>query len=307
MIDMEKEYIVGMDGGGTGTNIQAYGRNHSSLGEWKVGPLNINGQSYEKTAETVRNAIHMVRQSGLSIEDCKGICIGAAGISNKDTASVITQALQEEGVKGKIKLVGDHETALAAAFPDMWGIILISGTGSICYGRDRYGTRYRVGGYGHIIDDDGSAYAIGRDILRAVALEYDGREEATSLKEAVFDRLGLSSMEELITWLYSPERTKKEIAALAPLAEAEEERDSAAARIIEKASRELSTMAATMLCKLPEAEKIVLGGSVFLKNQRIRERFIEHIGRSYPQIQIENMSENAAVGAVRIIKEELGW
>lgn len=86
-------------------------------------------------------------------------------------------------MQGVIRLVGDHETALAGALEEPAGVILIAGTGSICYGVNESGAKFRAGGYGHIIDDAGSAYAIGRDILKAVVRSSDGRQGQTVLKE----------------------------------------------------------------------------------------------------------------------------
>ncbi|WP_312430280.1 BadF/BadG/BcrA/BcrD ATPase family protein [Lacrimispora sp.] len=117
------------------------------------------------------------------MSDCRGICIGAAGISNRDTAKLLTRNLKEQGMQGVIRLVGDHETALAGALEEPAGVILIAGTGSICYGINESGAKFRAGGYGHIIDDAGSAYAIGKDILKAVVRSSDGRQGQTVLKE----------------------------------------------------------------------------------------------------------------------------
>ena len=61
-----------------------------------------------------------------------------------------------------------------------------------------------VGGYGYLIDDGGSGYALGRDILTAVVRAADGRGPATALTQAVFAALGVQSVGEIITWLYAP-------------------------------------------------------------------------------------------------------
>lgn len=310
---MDNDFILGMDGGGTATVVSAFSKNGCCLGEWKAGSLNVNGQSYEETIGTVADIILLIEKAGLPVGACRGICIGAAGISNPDTAAVITGALRQAGMQGAIKLVGDQETALAAAFPELWGVILIAGTGSICYGKSKDGTAYRVGGYGHIIDDAGSAYAIGRDILQAVVRGYDGRTPATVLTDLVYKQLNIGSMEELISWLYAPDRTKKEIAALAPLSETavcsinERAEDAAAAAILTHAAEELALLAGVMLQRIPETNKIVLSGSVLLKNKIVRKKFTDCINRLYPQVMLEETKESAAVGAARIIRKELGW
>lgn len=310
---MDNDFILGIDGGGTATVVSAFSKDGCCLGEWKAGSLNVNGQSYEETTGTIADIILLIERAGLPISASRGICIGAAGISNPDTAAVITGALRQAGMQGAIKLVGDQETALAAAFPELWGVILIAGTGSICYGKSKDGTAYRVGGYGHIIDDAGSAYAIGRDILQAVVRGYDGRTQATVLTDLVYKQLNIGSMGELISWLYAPDRTKKEIAALAPLSETaassiiNEGTEDAAAAILNHAAEELALLADVMLQRIPETNKIVLSGSVLLKNKIVRKKFTDCINQLYPQVMLEETKESAAVGAARIIRKELCW
>lgn len=86
----------------------------------------------------------------------------------------------------------------------------MAGTGAICCGRDGAGNRTRVGGYGYLIDDGGSGYALGRDILTAVVRAADGRGPATALTQAVFAALGVRSVGEIITWLYAPRHRGQE-------------------------------------------------------------------------------------------------
>ena len=69
----------------------------------------------------------------------------------------------------------DQETALAGALGAPCGMVLIAGTGSICFGRDAVVKQPGSGGYGHKIDDEGSGYALGRDALAAVVRAQDGR------------------------------------------------------------------------------------------------------------------------------------
>ena len=114
--------------------------------------------------------------------------------------------------------------------------MLISGTGSVCCGRNDSGTLFRTGGYGWRVDDEGSGYAIGRDILRAAVRAEDGRGPATVLKQAVLEQLGLPDIPGLVAWMYAPQTGKKEVAALAPLLnQALERQDEAAGLIVRHA------------------------------------------------------------------------
>lgn len=157
-----------------------------------------------------------------------------------------------------------------------------------------------------MIDDAGSAYAIGRDILKAMVYGIDGRGEATVLKKAVFKKLSINEVEELVTWLYAPERKKSEIAALAVvLEEAVSEGDKAAEQILETAVWELFMLIKAVMTKLRDSKTLVLGGSVLLNNFKISSRLSELVKQEYPQITIVNMQNHAAYGAVKLIRREL--
>lgn len=52
---------------------------------FRLGPLNINGQSREAAEHTLTDLKRELELSGMNMSGCIGICIGAAGISNRDT------------------------------------------------------------------------------------------------------------------------------------------------------------------------------------------------------------------------------
>lgn len=108
-----------MDGGGTATTAMAAGLDGSLMATFRLGPLNINGQSREAAENTLAELKAELEKSGLNMSDCRGICIGAAGISNRDTAELLTRNLKEQGMQGVIRLVGDHETAWQALWRNL--------------------------------------------------------------------------------------------------------------------------------------------------------------------------------------------
>ncbi|WP_349946537.1 BadF/BadG/BcrA/BcrD ATPase family protein [Lacrimispora sp. BS-2] len=304
---MKESFVIGMDGGGTATTVMAAGLDGGLMATFRLGPLNINGQSREAAENTLAELKAELEKSGLNMRDCRGICIGAAGISNRDTAELLTRNLKEQGMQGVIRLVGDHETALAGALEEPAGVILIAGTGSICCGIHESGAKFRAGGCGHIIDDAGSAYAIGRDILKAVVRAEDGRAGRTILKEKAFRFLNADSVEDLITWLYKPGRSKKEIAALAPLLEEGiREKDQASIEILDHCAKDLAELAGAVLIHFDFPVSLVVSGSVLMKNNEIYHLFCENAKKKFPRLEIMKMRGEAAQGAIRIILREMG-
>ncbi len=298
-------HIVGMDGGGTKTVICISDLLGNVKDQFYAGAFNLNGQGEQKTRDTLSYIIETLKSKGYNPEECEGLGIGAAGISNCSVSIFLKKEMQINGYHCPVYLYGDHETALAASFPSCHGIILIAGTGSICYGKDRNDNSVRAGGYGHLVDDAGSGYAIARDILIAVVRAEDGRSNDTKLKNLLLEKLGINSMEELMKYLYQEGRTKKEIAGLALLLEkAIFMGDTVALKIEEKSVDELYQLFHAVKRKLPDERNLVFSGSVLINNKRINSMVRDKIMSEYKEMQIVESTIEAAAGALCLLRKE---
>ncbi len=276
-------YYIGMDGGGTGTDVLVTDKGKDLL-RIKAGGLNYNSFGPAKVEETLINIKDTLEEKGFAPGDCLALGIGCAGISNPDAQRFIKNTLSGMGYNCPAILFGDQKAAMYGAFEREDGILLISGTGSICLGQMKQGSvEYRAGGFGHLIDDEGSAYALGRDILSAVVRAGDGREKPTALTEEVFKILDISSVSELIGYVYAKERTKKETASLAALLSMPGmEHDQIAIQIIDRAVQGLTELVYNVYGKMKANKKsgsipLVLHGSVLLKNELIKKKLLEKL------------------------------
>lgn len=305
-----KKYYIGMDGGGTSTTLLVR-RGGKEIFRMRAGSLNYNAveeAALEKTLTQMRNEL---RENGFDEADCAGIGVGCAGVSNPAVRPFLEGTLLKLGYRCSVSVFGDEEAAMFGALGENDGILLISGTGSVCLGQLRKGTvRYRAGGFGHLIDDEGSAYALGRDILRAVVRAEDGRGNPTVLRKAVFEQLQIADISELVGYVYAAGRTKKEIAALAVLLDMPKVRkDDAAKQIMEKAVEALEELAVTVAgnMKADGSEgdlTMVLHGSVLKKNDWIRDRLTAGLQIRYPEIRLTEGIGDAAEGAARIAEQK---
>ncbi|MCM1224114.1 MAG: hypothetical protein NC548_57645 [Lachnospiraceae bacterium] len=286
--------IAGIDGGGTGTIVELRSMENKVLERDKFGPFNINSIGEEKLYDLLREIFEYILQSG----ECEGICIGAAGISNSAVDDVLKEITQELGFSGKMILKGDHDIALYGAMSGAPGSVLIAGTGSICTGMDAEGKTARAGGWGHLIDDTGSGYALGRDALGAVVRSLDGRSKATLLSSLIYDFWGISNERQLIEKVYSTSE-KSNIASLSPVVEkAALQGDKTACTIMEKNAGELVELVACIYRKLKlESMKLSLLGSLISKNTLLREDFLKQLAEKLPAVQVKEPDMDAASGA----------
>ena len=296
-------WYCGWDGGGTKTLVCVQDAVGNTLTEAEFGPLNPNGASPDTVRETVRRSVDFMAAQPGGLAGCEGLVIGFAGVSSSHAAAFVEDAVRQCGYAGPLRLLGDQEIALAGAV-DGPGAILIAGTGSICFGRDAQGKPFRCGGYGYLIDDGGSGYAIGRDILAAVARAADGRGPATWLSWAVFTGLRVRDMGGVVTWLYAPETGKKQVAALAPLLlPALDQGDAAAQAIADRAARNLADLAVhAWKTAGMQGGELAMTGSVLRHYAVIRSQTEALIRAALPGIAIGEPRRTAAQGAALLAR-----
>lgn len=298
---MDHRFYCGWDGGGTKTEVCLMNESGAVIASSAFGPLNINGASEDTVRRSVQDAVDFMASQTGGLAACGALVIGMAGASNQDAVRMMENAVRSAGYLGPLRILGDQEIALEGAIQGH-GAVLIAGTGAICFGRDQAGNRFRVGGYGYLIDDGGSGYAIGRDILCATARAVDGRGEDTCLKASVFEALKVQDMGGIITWLYGPSTGKKEIAALAPLLlPALEAGDAVALSIAQKAASELSELILTGWRKTGmEDGELALTGSILTRFLPIRQMVENKIHAALPEIRILSPRGSAAQGAAML-------
>lgn len=299
------EYVIGIDGGGTKTLLKIADLKGNMLVQLEGGASNINSigkvQTEKVLKELILNALSNINET---LKNCRAICLGMAGVDRPDDRTEMEKIISSIGYCGKKIITNDAVTALYGGLGGKEGVIIISGTGSICYGRNLNGMVCRAGGWGHIMGDEGSAYDIAVKALKAVAKGYDGRGDATLISDIMLKQANLNSPEDLIEYVYRSGAGKKEIASFArAVDQAYKMGDLMAENILNDAAYELFLCCKTVIEKLGFQNKnvsIVYSGSVLEKNKHIFDEFSALIRKSYPQLSICRLKYDAAWGAVLI-------
>lgn len=302
-------YVAGMDGGGTKTAVAIAEESGRILHRFESGAINVNGQDEAAVAASLCDIFATIASVCGDLDLCVHLCIGAAGVSNPHARERLLGYVRAGGFRGEVMLVGDHETALVGAHGQRLGIILIAGTGSICYGINEQSEEHRTGGYGHLIDDGGSGYSIGRDLLSACVQVHDGRVGATVIPELVYGLLGLTSIEELIRYVYYKQRNKREIAALAPLLTyACSQGDSVALSIAQRNASALFELVVPVAERLDlRAGELAWAGGILLHNRFILNELLHQLEERFPAMRSHAARQDAAYGAVHIALERHRW
>lgn len=251
--------IAGIDGGGTHTRLELRDDENRLLSRTEFGPFNLNAIG----EAAFRRLLRQVLAACGDMADCAKLCVGGAGISNPAVGDILGQELERAGFSGMWKLCGDQEIALRGAM-DGPGIAVIAGTGSICFGKNQAGQTARSGGFGHLIDDGGSGYALGRDVLSTAVQALDGRCPDTAILERVYHRLGREDPGAIVSFVYDETTDKAAIARFSSIALAlAEEGNPTAQAILNRGAGELYALAAAVQRRLGlEGRPIALLGGL---------------------------------------------
>lgn len=284
-------WFVGVDAGGTETKLRLVrkeGDRAVFAGRGVAGPGNFQDVGADGLIREIQSALRQAAEdAGLKeVPRLEGLAIGAAGVGRKDDADQVVHAVSEAFPQVQAQVHNDAIVALAAGALGDPGIVVIAGTGSTAWSYQPDGQWVRVGGWGYILGDEGSGYAIGMEALRCLARVDDGRESPTSLTEAIFTELGMNEAMDLIPFLHSGPIPKQRVAGLAPIVLREAEKnDEVAGRIVDEAVDDLVELVATAYRRstLPTPIPLVLVGGLF-SNAMLRERFTARIERDFPDM-----------------------
>lgn len=285
---------AGVDGGGTKTTLLCQSVEGQVVCQREFGPLNITSIGSAAFRKHLREILDVVAKTG----ECEAFCIGSAGCSSSQLRAEVSSLMADAGIE-KWKLTGDHEIALAGALGGRDGIALIAGTGSVCIGK-KQGHTVSVGGWGHLIGDEGSGYALGRECFSAVARKIDGYGENTFLVKLLEERLALCGRNEIISYVYGGDKSR--VAAAAPLVlQAAAQGDSVATEIVEKNADALVRIVSAVYQKLAfeEAELVPLGG-LLVNSTVLKQVMIKKLRLALPRITIGACEKTPAEGALLI-------
>ena len=254
--------VLGIDAGGTKTVGILADETGRTIASARAGSANLSAHGELEVEKVFDEIIRRMGEYGPPA----AVCVGMAGVDRVRDQETVGGILRRLGHHGTVRVVNDAVIALVAGARERFGIVVISGTGSIAYGLDRQGRSARAGGYGYLLADEGSGYWLGQQVLRAAVRALDGRGPKTALRERLFQALGIASIDQLIPLVYEKKMSRNEIARLAGLVEeARNEGDTVAGEILENAAEELSAAARSVALQLAFSEPftVVLSGGVF--------------------------------------------
>lgn len=202
----------------------------------------------------------------------------------------------------EVWLADDAVTSHAGALSLGWGVSLVAGTGVACLAVPQSGEPRIIGGHGYLLGDEGGAFWIGRQGVRAVLRSGDGRGAATSLTGVAGRRFG--ALADLHVRLHGVARPVNTIAQFAPdvLAEAGAG-DAVAGEILDEAARELLLVARAGAAWADDGNgevPLALGGRLLEPGSELRQRIDTFLAREPIPIAARTADAPPLDGAVNL-------
>jgi len=291
--------VIGIDAGGTRTVAILADDDARVLGEARGSGANLHSEGEAGVERVLRDLLASLAASnpGVSVA---AIGAGIAGVARTEEVAVIRRVLDRilPGVPAVV--VSDALVALEAGTRRGAAIVLISGTGSIAYGRDQHGQAARAGGWGYLLGDEGSGYWLGRNALRCVVRAADGRGRQTSLTPRVLAHYGVSTPQELVQSIAGPGTRPSAIAQLAGLVgDAALEGDALARHLIDRGGEELASAAESVARRLSlTTAPLWLAGGTLLGVHALRDAVVRELAKSVPELVPAPLAVDPALGAV---------
>ncbi|WP_158848292.1 N-acetylglucosamine kinase [Saccharothrix deserti] len=194
-------FVVGLDAGGTSTRALVLDLDGTRLGAGVAGGANPNSHSPEQAAAHVRQAL-TAALDGLDPAKVQSGVLGMAGsskLTDPAVAALFEAAWTGAGLRCPMHVITDCEAAFATGSSSPDGTVLVAGTGSIAARIEKHELVSTAGGYGWLLGDEGSAFWLGREAVRAT-LEALEKDSLDALSTAVLNRAGIPALPHRDQW-----------------------------------------------------------------------------------------------------------
>ena len=281
------DLLLAVDAGGTKTaacfaqslgaqslgssKFQVLGRGQSTSGN----PLSA---GFEVATRAIELAVGAARtEAKLPPAPAARAVLSVAGAANPTVAERIVKWAKDARIADQVAVISDILPILAAGSDDCCGIALISGTGSVAFGRAENGRTIRCGGWGYLLGDEGSGYAIGRAALRLVLAHLEmAAPNPSPLVAAILREFPANAPAELAKMIYNNDSPRSAIAAAAPLVtRLAESGDAEAGGILNVAAHDLAQLVgrtAQLLNLEKEPFSLAVSGGVLAGSVMLREQ-----------------------------------
>ena len=290
-------YYIGIDGGGTKT---AFGLFHEDvlIDKIELPTCHFLQVGYETMAKRLKEGIDtLVDKYHIDKDDLK-IGIGMAGYGNDENIRNTIKEHINMYINYKYVITSDIHIALLGGLDGKEGILAIGGTGSIAMA-DVNGELVRCGGWGYQLGDEGSAYYIGKEVLKAFTKQADGRLDKDDLYDELMNYYHMNNPYEIISIMNNFKNHRNDVAELSLFCDKLSKHSVVCQDILKDAGYELSLLVKRLISCYDDKPLITYHGGLF-HNDIYKQAFIS----SLSDYEIIEPSKDALYGAYYYVKNK---
>jgi len=300
------QVVVGVDGGGTKTDVVVAALDGTPLATTQTGGVNHEGMGIAQMADVLALAVdETLELAGAARSSVAVAVFGLAGVDWDSDVAEVSKALHGLGLGGSMNVVNDSSVALRAGCTQPWGMVSSIGTGTVTAGVDRQGQWFRTMAVGW--GEPSGSWSMVSDSLHAIAAHHHGTGPSTVLTELFLEALDepdVLAMFEAIT------RGRSSIGGhLAPLLdEAVLLGDAVADAVLTDLGNQRAAMVvgvANRIGLVDDQFELVTSGGVHAAGGRFSEVFIKHVTDACCGVTVAPLQVIPAMGAVTLAVESL--
>lgn len=303
-------YIVCLEGGGSRCQAVLLDTAANVLAKSQSSDVNTNFVSVEAAQSAaltaVEDAVKAADVSGLQVAHFASALV-ASRFGPELFSSVIPNARyhtysERDVVFARAGLYAPH------------GVAIVAATGATVWAqRADDGREFTAGGWGSLLGDEGSAYAVGLRMLRAATRLYEGRIATPSrIVDALCERFNLDASTfrgGLCDVAYQKPLTRPEIAGLAPIAtRLAHEGDVVALQIVQRVAADLADLAlfaASRLFSQEESFDVAIAGGLVNAGTLILDPLTQRLGTTFPHARLTIGCEEPAIALGHLLLHDL--
>ena len=296
-------YLIGIDSGGTKSEIIAYDLNcntiYKNIGGYGNPAVNLN-ETISNISSLIDNCLNELGRS-----ECLLIGIGMAAVETGNYIEVIKNYIRDTFNIDSI-VINDAEMTCKAYLGNRDGILAVAGTGSSCFVQ-KDGTGEMVGGWSHILGDEGSGYHTVIEAFKRIIYMFDRNIPYDGLSNVLLNKIGGNSRSVIMDFIYNNQ--KNTIAALFPIiVDLSKQNDINAISLLENAGKYLAETTYAAYKRKCFNEEIIIGlkGGVFYNSSFVLSAYKTEINKYIKNFVLIEDDISATKGVYSLYPELTG-
>ncbi|MFP4478041.1 MAG: BadF/BadG/BcrA/BcrD ATPase family protein [Candidatus Izemoplasmatales bacterium] len=300
-----KTYIIGIDGGATKTLGILFDLDGNEIKRVEKGFGNFSVNSQETIDHLYAVIDDLICE--ISLSDLEMIQAGMAGYSNFPNKVTLIEDLKKR-YKTKVSITTDAEVAFNSIKRnrDKNVIMILGGTGSVVMFDKGDDDTHLIGGFGHLLGDEGSGYHLAITALKNIINQFEERAEITPLSKSILKKIGAKDYSEIKNFVYNNQ--KIEIASLSRfIADYANKGNQEAIRLFENEGRLLAKEVIKAYRAMDTSEDVIIGikGGFLINAPYVKDVLISELNKYNIQYKMDESSVEPIYGAYYLAKSHI--